>query len=196
MLCGGITSCSPLMRNGAGPGKTVGIVGVGGLGHYGVMFAKALGCDKIVAISRTSAKKHDSLKMGATDFIATDEEKGWSSKHTGSLDLILSTVSSPKMPLAEYLSLLAVNGQFIQLGAPEDLMPPFNIFSLIMKGAKITGSKIGSPEEIRRMLKLAVEKNVHSWVNKYPMADANKAVLDFEAGKPRYRFVLVNEKHA
>ena len=95
-----------------------------------------------------------------------------------------------------YLSLLAVNGEFIQLGAPEDLIPPFNAFALIAKSVKVGGSMIGSPEEIRRMLKLAVDKNVHSWINKYPMKDANKAVVDFGAGKPRYRFVLVNEKHA
>jgi alcohol dehydrogenase (NADP+) len=196
MLCGGITACSPLMRNGAGPGKKVGVIGIGGLGHYGVMFAKALGCDKITAISRTSSKKEDALKMGATDFIATGEDKDWATKHAGSLDLIVCTVSSPKMPFVEYLSLLGVGGQFIQVGAPEDAIPPFNAFALIAKSVKIAGSMIGSPEEIRKMLKLAVEKGVHSWTKKYPMKDANKAVTDFEAGKPRYRFVLVNEKHA
>jgi alcohol dehydrogenase (NADP+) len=192
MLCAGITTCSPLMRNGAGPGKKVGIVGIGGLGHYGVMFAKALGCEKIVAISRTSAKKQDALKMGATDFIATDEDKDWATEHAGSLDLIVSTVSSPKMSFVEYLTLLRVNGQFIQVGAPEDSIPPFNAFALIAKSVKIGGSMIGSPEEIKSMLKLAVEKGVHSWSNRYSMKDANKAVVDFNAGKPRYRFVLVN----
>jgi alcohol dehydrogenase (NADP+) len=196
MLCGGITACSPLMRNGAGPGKRVGIIGIGGLGHYGVMFAKALGCDKITAISRTSSKKQDALKMGATDFIATGEDKDWATKHAGSLDLIVCTVSSPKMPFVEYLSLLGVGGQFVQVGAPEDAIPPFGAFALIAKSVRIAGSMIGSPEEIREMLKLAVENGVHSWTSKYPMKDANKAVVDFEAGKPRYRFVLVNEKHA
>jgi alcohol dehydrogenase (NADP+) len=69
MLCGGITTFSPLMQNKAGPGKKVGIVGIGGLGHFGIMGAKALGCDEIVAISRTSGKKEDAMKMGATKFI-------------------------------------------------------------------------------------------------------------------------------
>ena len=149
MLCGGITSCSPLMRNGAGPGKRVGIVGIGGLGHYGILFAKALGCDKIVAISRTSAKKQDALKMGATGFISTKEDKDWATAHANSLDLIISTVSSPKMPLMGYLSLLGISGQFIQVGAPEDSIPPFNAFALINKEVKIGGSMIGSPAEIR-----------------------------------------------
>lgn len=195
MLCGGITSFSPLMRNGAGPGKKVGIVGIGGLGHYGILFAKALGCDKIVAISRTSAKKQDALKMGATGFISTEEDKDWATTHANSLDLLVSTVSSPKMPLMGYLGLLGTGGQFIQLGAPEDSIPPFNAFALIIKEVKIGGSLIGSPAEIRHMLKLAVEKGVHSWTNRYSMKDANKAVVDFDEGKPRYRFVLVNEKH-
>jgi alcohol dehydrogenase (NADP+) len=159
------------------------------------MFAKALGCRTIVAISRTTSKRKDALKMGATDFIAT-EEKDWVTKHAKSLDLIVSTVSSPDMPLMGYLSLLAVHGQFIQVGAPEDSIPAFNAFSLMAKGAKIGGSGIGSPAEIRQMLKLAVDKGVHSWTNTYPMKEANKAVVDFEAGKPRYRFVLVNEAHA
>ena len=63
MLCGGVTVYSPLVRNGCGPGKSVGIVGVGGLGHFGVLFAKALGADKVIAISRSSSKKEDALKV-------------------------------------------------------------------------------------------------------------------------------------
>jgi len=133
MLCGGITAFSPLTQNGAGPGKKVGIIGIGGLGHFGVMGAKALGCSKIVAISRTSTKKEDALKMGATDFIATDEDKDWSNTHAGTLDIIVSTVSSPKMPLGEYLNLLGYKGRFVQVGAPEDAVPGFNCksFSLV-----------------------------------------------------------------
>ena len=91
MLCGGITLYSPLKRFGAGPGKSVSIIGIGGLGHFGILFAKALGADKVVAVSRIS-KKSDAFKLGATDFIATDEEEGWSMKHFGSCDLIISTV--------------------------------------------------------------------------------------------------------
>ena len=139
MLCGGITAYSPLRRNGAGPGVRVGIVGIGGLGHFGILAAKALGCETVVAISRTGEKKKDALQMGATGFIATDEDKDWFKKHKNSLDLIVCTVSSPKMPLSLYLRLLRVNGQFIQVGAPEDKIPGFNAFSLIGKGVKIGG---------------------------------------------------------
>ena len=126
MLCGGVTAFSPLTQHGAGPGKRVGIIGIGGLGHFGLLGAKALGCDKITAISRTSTKKEDAKKMGATDFIATEEESDWAEKHAGTLDLIVSTVSSPKMPLASYLGLLRYKGKFVQVGAPEDAVPGFN----------------------------------------------------------------------
>ncbi|KIX04544.1 uncharacterized protein Z518_05414 [Rhinocladiella mackenziei CBS 650.93] len=196
MLCGGITAFSPLTQYGAGPGKKVGIIGLGGLGHFGVMGAKVLGVDKLVAISRTSSKKADAMKMGADDFIATDEDKDWATKHRNSLDIIVSTVSSPKMPLPQYLQLLRVNGVFVQIGAPEDNIPSFNAFSLLAKKIKVTGSGIGSPKEIREMLDLFAKKGVHTWNNNVPMKDVNKAIVDMDAGKARYRIVLVNEKHA
>ena len=194
MLCGGVTSYSPLVKNGAGPGKRVGIIGIGGLGHYGVLFAKALGCDKVVAISRSSAKKADALAMGADEFIATDEDKDWPKKHSTSLDLIINTVSSGNMPLARYLRLLRVNGHFVQIGIPEEPIPAFRAYALVGKRVKLSGSNIGSPDEIREMLKLAAEKGVRSWVQTRPMKEANQAVLDMEANKARYRYVLVNEE--
>ena len=75
MLCGGITVYSPLKNFGCGPGKKVGIVGVGGLGHFGIMFARALGAEKVVGISRSAGKRADVLKMGADEYVATDDDK-------------------------------------------------------------------------------------------------------------------------
>lgn len=196
MLCGGITTFAPLIHNGAGPGKRVGIIGIGGLGHFGLLWAKALGCDKVVAISRTSTKKGDATEMGADEFIATNEDQGWNKRHARSLDIIICTVSSPKMPLQKYLQLLRTRGQFIQVGAPEDHIPGFSAFSLIAKGAKIGGSTVGSPKEIEDMLKLAAQKKVKPWIQERPLKEANQAVVDFEQGKPRYRYTLVNEANA
>lgn len=88
-------------------------------------------------------------KMGADDFIATDEDPKWSRNHTRSLDLIICTVSSSNMPLQKYLHLLRSNGVFIQVGAPEESMPAFNAFALINKGVKLGGSSIGSLAEIK-----------------------------------------------
>lgn len=97
MLCGGVTCYSPLKHNGCGPGKKVGVIGVGGLGHFGIMFSKALGADKVVGISRKDNKKEDALKLGADAYIATDADPDWANHHARSLDLIISTVSSSKV---------------------------------------------------------------------------------------------------
>lgn len=227
MLCGGVTTYSPLKQNGCGPGKKVGVIGIGGkffffsppsshistntkqehsstvsnttsfplpssgLGHFGLLWAKALGADKVVAISRTRSKESDARKLGADDFIATSED-GWEQKHSNSLDLIISSVSSPKMPLEGYLSLLAFQGRYIQLGMPENPLPNFSAAALVMKRATMGGSLIGAPGEIEEMLTLAAEKKVQAWINLRPMKEANQAIVDFEAGKPRYRICLVN----
>lgn len=196
MLCGGITVYSPLKRYGAGPGKKVGVIGIGGLGHFAVIFAKALGSDKVVAISRNSKKRDDALKMGADELIATDEDADWANKHARSLDLIICTVSSPKMPFPAYLQLLRTHGIIVQVGAPEDSIPAFNAFSLLAKGTKIGGSGIGSPAEIKEMLDLAAKQNIRAWVEPRPLKDANQAVLDMVDNKARYRYVLINEAHA
>lgn len=192
----GITVYSPLKNYGCGPGRKVGIVGVGGLGHFGLLFAKAMGAEKIVAISRSSNKKDDSLKMGANQYIATDEEEGWAAKNERTLDLIVSTVSSPNMPLESYLALLRPHGTFVQVGSPEDRLPAINAGHLIVKSAQMAGSVIGPPRVIEEMLQLAAAKNVKGWVQPRKMSEAPQALVDMRDGKARYRYVLVNEKHA
>lgn len=194
MLCGGITAFHPLVQHKAGPDTRVGIVGLGGLGHFAVLgAAKSLKCKKVVVISRSSTKKEDAMKMGATDFIATDEDKDWADKHAGTLDVIVSTVSSHKMPLDGYLQLLARKGTYVHVGAPEDKMPQFSMFSLIPKRAAIQGSQTGSRQDIIDMLDLFAKTGVHTWNVNVPMKDANKAVVDLDNGKARYRYVLCHE---
>jgi D-arabinose 1-dehydrogenase-like Zn-dependent alcohol dehydrogenase len=191
MLCGGVTVYAPLKQNGVGPGSRVGIIGVGGLGHMGIMFARALGADKVYAISRTEEKKADAMAMGADGLIATEKE-GWSTEWRNSLDVIICTVSSPKMPFSEYLNLLDVGGTFVQVGAPDEALPPVLPMALIMKKVSIKGSLIGSPAEIREMLELAAERGVKPWIQKRKMEEANQVLTDFEEGLPRYRYVLEN----
>lgn len=196
MLCGGVTVYAPLRNNGCGPGKTVGIVGVGGLGHFGVLFAKALGADKVVGISRKASKRDEVLALGADSYIATDDDEGWSDKYAKTIDLIVCTVSSNKMPFSDYFKLLRHGGNFVQVGAPDSgELPPVNAFTLIKGGFKLSGSLIGSPADIEEMLELAVKKNVKPWIEKRPMEDANQAIVDMENGKARYRYVLVNQKN-
>lgn len=193
LLCGGVTVYRPLKRYHAGPGKAVGIVGVGGLGHLGILFAKALGCDRVVAISRTSSKEKDAVNgLGADLFIATDEQKNWAKTHSRSLDLMICTVDSPKLPLGQYLRLLKIGGTFVQVGAPDGPLPALPAWSLIQKEVQITGSNIGSPDDIRDMLQLAANKRVYPWIEKRPMSDVNAVLADMDAGKARFRYVLEN----
>ncbi|KAE8336730.1 hypothetical protein BDV24DRAFT_154987 [Aspergillus arachidicola] len=195
MLCGGITTYSPLKANGCGPGKRVGVIGVGGLGHFAILWAKALGADRVVGVSRRESKRADVLMLGADDYIATEDEKDWAQTHAASLDLIICTVSSPDMPLRDYMGLLDSYGRLVQVGAPEDKLPVLYAFDFIPRGKSLSGSIIGSPKEIEEMLQLAVEKNVQPWVVERPLSDANQAFIDMENGLARYRYTLVNEKH-
>ncbi|KAJ5766937.1 uncharacterized protein N7511_004553 [Penicillium nucicola] len=193
MLCGGVTLYSPLKHNNCGPGKRVGIIGVGGLGHFGVLFAKAMGADQVVAISRKLSKKEDSLKMGADLYIATDDEPEWATANSRSLDLIISTVSSTKMPMTEYLGLVKTGGTFVQVGLPED-GGLFVSVRTLMRQISLQSSLVGSPNEIREMLQLVADKGIRPWIEEIPMKDANKAIVDMEDGKARYRYVLVNDQ--
>jgi len=196
LLCGGVTVYSPLTQYGAGKtAKDVGIVGIGGLGHFGLLWAKALGAN-VTAISHSESKKEDAEKMGATRFIATHSGKEDDfAPYKRSLDLIVCTTNDVNMPMAGYLSLLKPGGHLVLVGAPEKPLPSLPAFPFLMNNIHLCGSAIGSPAVIREMLDLAAEKGVKPWITKRPLEDVNKAVPDMEAGKARYRFVLVNEKN-
>jgi alcohol dehydrogenase (NADP+) len=97
MLCAGVTMYSPLRHFGCGPGKSVAVVGLGGLGHFGVLWAKALGADRVVALSRRESKRVDALALGADDYLATADDPDWASKGAQSFDIVISTVSSSKV---------------------------------------------------------------------------------------------------
>ncbi|KAL8916430.1 MAG: hypothetical protein Q9208_008516 [Pyrenodesmia sp. 3 TL-2023] len=99
MLCAGSTVYEPLKENGAGPDTRVGIVGLGGLGHLGFLFAKAMGCRRVVAFSRSMKKKDDAMKLGADEYVATAEQEDWADRYASTLDLIVCTVSGTGMPL-------------------------------------------------------------------------------------------------
>lgn len=192
MLCGGLTLYSPLKHFGCGEGKSVGVVGVGGLGHFGVVFAKAMGARKVVGISRKRSKKEAVLKMGADEYIATDEDQGWAESHARSLDLIVCTVSSNQAPVLDYIGLLKREGVFVQVGSPDDGAFTLPAGPFISKRVRFTGSTIGSPLEMREMLDVAHSTGCKFWVETRPMSEANEAIVDMDAGKARYRYVLTN----
>lgn len=195
MFCGAATVYSPLKQLNAGPGKRIGVVGIGGLGHFALLFAKALGASP-VAISHSKSKEEDAKKMGAVQFISTKEEQNWEKTHRRTLDGIIVTANNADMPLMKYVQLVKPGSKIILVGAPEEPLPPMNIFPLIMNNVFIGGSAIAGTKEIEEMLELAVKADVKSWVQVRPMSEVNKVLQDMEDGKARYRYVLVNEKHA
>ncbi|KAL8935206.1 MAG: hypothetical protein Q9216_005534 [Gyalolechia sp. 2 TL-2023] len=193
MLCAGSTVYEPLKEHGAGPETKVGIIGLGGLGHLGLLFAKAMGCQSVVAFSRSTAKQEDALRLGADEYVATADQKDWAERHVSTLDLIICTVSGPRMPFQEYPGLLRPKGTFCQVGIPEEPLPPLETMSLVLNGTKIAFSDSASPGNIREMLRIAAAKSIKAWTQVRPMQEANEAVEDMEKGKARFRYVLENK---
>ncbi|KAJ1308057.1 hypothetical protein OPQ81_002124 [Rhizoctonia solani] len=192
MLCAGLTVFSPLVRNGCGPGKKVGIVGLGGLGHYGIMFAKALGAE-VYVLSHSPHKEDDAKKLGADHFIVTSD-KSQMEKIQFSLNLIISTVDVTEgYPLKDFLSLLFVNGTFVNVGIPDKPLPQIGPFDIVSNGTHLAGSLIGSKKEAIQMLELAAEKGIEPWVELMPMSKVKEAVEGMKAGKAKYRYILVQD---
>jgi len=192
MLCAGLTVFSPLVRNGAGPGKKVGIVGIGGLGHYAIMFAKALGAE-VFAFSHTPSKKSDATELGADHFICSGD-KDFQEKHQMTLDLIVSTADVyADVPLESYLSMLDLHGKYISVGLPDKPFPPITPFTFVSNACFFGGSHIGSKKEALQMLALAAEKGIKPWIEEMPMSKAKEAVEGVKTNKVRYRYVLTQD---
>ncbi|KZO92823.1 NADPH-dependent alcohol dehydrogenase [Calocera viscosa TUFC12733] len=193
MLCAGLTVYSPLVRDGCGPGKKVGIVGIGGLGHYAIMFAKALGAE-VYAFTHSDSKTQDIKKMGADHVIVTDKDGEFAKPLAQKLHLIVSTRDvADDMPLVDYISMLWVQGHMIQVGLPDKPFPPIPGFAFTTNGSLFGGSKIGSKKEALAMLKLAAEKGVKPWIEELPMSKAGEAVERLKKNDVRYRFVLTQD---
>ena len=192
MLCAGLTVYSPLVRNGTGPGKTVGIVGIGGLGHLAVQFADALGA-KVVVFSHSANKKEDCLKFGADHVVITGEDEKFAEEWFDKIDYILSCADAAKLPLADLLSTLKIDGKFTSVGLPDE---EWHLQPQAMNGnaSCLSSSHIGSKKEANAMLKLAAEKGVRPVIDKvFPMAEAAKAIEGTKNNTVRYRYVLSND---
>ncbi|WFD45718.1 alcohol dehydrogenase (NADP(+)) [Malassezia furfur] len=189
MLCAGLTVYSPLLRNKVGPGSRVGVVGIGGLGHFAVMFAKAMGAE-VVAISHSANKKDDALKMGASEFVSTKEDPEWSKKYLNKpFDVIINTASSAAVDLPGMVAALKTEGRCICVGMPEDEIK-LHVQDLAMRGAFLGSSHIGNKKEALSMLQLAAEKKIEPWIELVDMKECSKAVERVSKGDIRYRFVL------
>lgn len=186
LLCAGITTYSPLKHWGAGPGKKVGIVGIGGLGHMGIKLAKAMGAH-VVVLTTSESKAEDAKRLGASEVIVSKNSDQMRSKRR-SLDLILDTVSG-EHDINTYLSLLKVDGTLILVGAPENPMP-VAAFSLIPYRRSFAGSTIGGIAETQELLDFCSEHNITADIELIKIQQINEAYERLLKSDVRYRFVI------
>ena len=186
LLCAGITTYSPLKRWGAGPGKKVAVVGMGGLGHMGVQIAAAMGAE-VSVISQTMSKEADGKKFGATNYYAMSED-GILKKLRGSFDLILSTISA-ESDLDALLGTLRVDGVLVDVGLPEH-PSTFRFGSLIGGNKAMAGSNIGGIAETQEMLDFCAEHGLAPQVEIIAGSDITKAYDKVVKSQVRYRFVI------
>jgi uncharacterized zinc-type alcohol dehydrogenase-like protein len=186
LLCAGITTYSPLRHWNAGPGKKVAVVGLGGLGHMAVKLAHAMGAE-VTVLSRTLSKKDEGLKLGADNYYATSDPETFK-KLAGSFDLIINTVSAV-VDLNEFLSLLAVDGTMVNVGAPPESLA-VNAFSLVGGRKSFAGSMIGGIPETQEMLDFCAEHGLAADIELINADEIDKAWERVLASDVRYRFVI------
>ncbi len=186
LLCAGITTYSPLRHWNVGEGMKVGIVGIGGLGHMAVKFAKAMGAH-VVVITTSASKSDDAMRLGADEVVLSKDEAQMK-VNARTLDFILDCVSA-QHDINAYLSLLKRDGQLTLVGAPENPLPVAP-FSLIGKRRSFSGSLIGGIAETQEMLDFCGKHNITSDIELINMQDVNHAYERLLNGDVRYRFVI------
>jgi uncharacterized zinc-type alcohol dehydrogenase-like protein len=186
LLCAGITTYAPLRRWGAGPGRKVAVVGLGGLGHMAVKIAHALGAE-VTVLSQTLKKQEDGLRLGADHYYATSDPDTFE-QLAGRFDLIVNTVSA-SIDVDAYLSLLAVDGTLVNVGAPPEPLS-LNVFSLIGARRSFAGSMIGGIALTQEMLDFCAEHNIGADIEVISADQINEAYERVLASDVRYRFVI------
>ena len=187
LLCAGITTYSPLRHWNAGPGKKIGVVGIGGLGHMGLKLAHAMGAH-VVAFT-TSESKRDAARALGADEVVVSRNADEMAAHAKSFDFILNTVAAPH-DLDAFLVLLKRDGTMALVGAPASPHPSPQVFNLIMKRRSIAGSMIGGIAETQEMLDFCA---AHDIVSDIELVDADQINASYErmlAGDVKYRFVI------
>jgi uncharacterized zinc-type alcohol dehydrogenase-like protein len=186
LLCAGITTYSPLRHWNVGKGQKVGIVGLGGLGHMGVKFARAFGAH-VVLFTTSAGKVEDGKRLGA-DEVVISKNAADVQMHAGSFHFILDTVSA-EHDLNQYLSLLRPNGSMVLVGAPEK-PARVSAFNLIMGRRRLAGSAIGGIPETQEMLDFCAEKGITSDLEMIKIQQINDAYARLLKSDVKYRFVI------
>ncbi|MCW1914545.1 NAD(P)-dependent alcohol dehydrogenase [Luteolibacter sp. GHJ8] len=186
LLCAGITTYSPLRHWKVGPGKKVGIVGLGGLGHMGVKFAHAMGAHTVL-FTTSPSKVEDGLKLGADEVVISKDANAMQ-KHAASFDFILDAVSADH-DINAYLSLLKLDGNLTLVGAPENPLP-VAAFNLLLPRRSFSGSAIGGIAETQEMLDFCAKQGIASEIEMIDIQQVNEAYDRLLKGDVKYRFVI------
>lgn len=186
LLCAGITTYSPLRHWNVGPGKKVGIVGLGGLGHMGVKLAKAMGAE-VVVFTTSLSKVEDAKRLGADHVVLSTDEKQMQ-QYAGKLHFVLDAVSA-QHDINAYIRLLRVDGSLALVGAPEHPLP-VAAFSLIPYRRTFAGSMIGGIAETQEMLDFCGKHNIVSDIEMINIQQINEAYERLLKGDVKYRFVI------
>lgn len=186
LLCAGITTYSPLRHWGAGPGKKVAVVGLGGLGHVAVKLAHAMGAE-VTVLSQSLTKQDDGLRLGADHYYATSDPTTFQ-ELAGTFDLIVNTVSAT-IDVDAFLSLVAMDGALVNVGAPAEPLS-LSAFSLIFGRKSYSGSAIGGIRETQEMLDFCAEHRIGSEIEVIGAEKINEAYERVLASDVRYRFVI------
>ncbi|QEY71258.1 NAD(P)-dependent alcohol dehydrogenase [Pseudomonas denitrificans (nom. rej.)] len=189
LLCAGITTYSPLRHWNAGPGKKVGVVGIGGLGHMGIKLAHAMGAH-VVAFTTSENKREAALELGA-DEVVVSRDASQMAVHAKSFDFILNTVAAPH-DLDAFLVLLKRDGAMTLVGAPASPHTSPNVFNLIMKRRTLAGSMIGGIAETQEMLDFCAEHGIVADIELVRAEQINEAYERMLRGEVKYRFVIDN----
>ncbi|WP_206026357.1 NAD(P)-dependent alcohol dehydrogenase [Roseimicrobium sp. ORNL1] len=189
LFCGGITVFNPIVQFGVRPTDRVGVIGIGGLGHMAVQFLSKWGCE-VFAFTSSDSKRDEAMKMGA-HHVVSSRDAGQLKKIAGSLDFIISTVNV-SMPWDAILSSLAPRGRLHLVGAVLEPIP-VAAFSLIGGQKSISGSPVGGPATVAKMLDFAARHGIPPITEEFPLSQVNEALDHLRAGKARYRVVLKND---
>ncbi|NML18252.1 NAD(P)-dependent alcohol dehydrogenase [Azohydromonas caseinilytica] len=187
LMCAGITTYSPLRQWGAGPGKKVGIVGLGGLGHMGVKIAHALGA-QVVLFTTSPGKSEDARRLGADEVIVSREPEQMAA-HADSFDLIVDTVAAPH-DLDALLLTLRRDGTLVLVGAPPTPHPSPQVFNLIFRRRRLAGSLIGGIAETQEMLDFCGQHGLTADIEMIRMDQINEAYERMLRSDVKYRFVI------
>jgi uncharacterized zinc-type alcohol dehydrogenase-like protein len=189
LFCGGITVFNPIVQCGVKPTDRVGVIGIGGLGHFALQFLNKWGCE-VTAFSSTDAKADEARRMGAHNVVNSRDPQALK-KLARQFDFIISTVNVD-LDWGSYIDALGPKGRLHLVGAVVEPIP-VGSFSLLGQQRSISGSPVGSPATIAQMLGFCARHGIAPITERFPMSQVNEALEHLRQGKARYRVVLTND---